>query len=225
MTASCPRTARRMSSRLRPSPWTTDLSPRTPANVSGRRVNAVIECPRRTPSSRTSLPVRPVEPIPAMFRFGLCWSDSAALTRLIVVPMSSRGFGPALGTAFDLGSFRTRSAFGIARALCFDRPCLQEILAHDIAVEMLRDDLVVLAPELGQSSGVVLQRLQQANHGSAALFQLMTIMLGAQRGRELGSPVERHVAHRGAKPLQHDRRVAPLARRRGLRVGGRWHVP
>src|SRR2546428_793328 len=52
----------------------------------------------------------------------------------------------------------------------------------------------------------------------------MTVMLGAQRGRELGTSVERHVAHRGAKPLQHDHRVAPLARWRGLRVGGRWHV-
>ena len=103
MTASCPRTARRMSSKLRPSPAITDLSPRRPDRVSGRRVNAVIECPRRMPSSRTSRPVRPVEPITAMFRFDFCGSDCSALWKLMKPHTSPRGFGPALSATFDLG--------------------------------------------------------------------------------------------------------------------------
>src|SRR5881296_2182484 len=158
MTASCPRTARRMSSRLRPSPWTPDVSPRTPANVSGRRVNAVIECPRRTPSSRTSLPVRPVEPITAMFRFGFCGSDGSALSKLMKRHTSSRGFGPALGATFDLGRLAP-AVLRLPWTLHLGRPRLQEILANDIAVEVLRDDVVVLASELGQARRVVFQRL------------------------------------------------------------------
>src|SRR2546430_706901 len=67
ITASCPRTARRMSSRFRPSPWTTPRSPWMSASASGRRVNAVIACCRRMPSSITSRPVRPLDPITAMF--------------------------------------------------------------------------------------------------------------------------------------------------------------
>src|SRR6058998_3419512 len=51
----------------------------------------------------------------------------------------------------------------------------------------------------------------------------MTVMLGAQRGGELDAPIERHVSDRAPETLQDDRRVAPLAGWRGLRVGGR-HV-
>src|SRR5437016_4104812 len=52
----------------------------------------------------------------------------------------------------------------------------------------------------------------------------MTVMLGAQRGRDLDTPIERHVADRAPETLQDDRRVAPLTGWRGLRVDGR-HVP
>src|SRR6059036_2435220 len=81
----------------------------------------------------------------------------------------------------------------------------------DVAVEILRYDFLVLAAELGQANGVVLEGLQQADHRPAALLQLMTIMLRAQCGRHLEPAIEAHVAHRGPEPLQDDRRIAPLA--------------
>src|SRR5436309_8526147 len=108
--------------------------------------------------------------------------------------------------------------------LCLNRSSLEEILAHDVAFEVLRDDFVVFASELGQARGIVLERLQQADDRSTALLEHVTVVLGAQRGRDLDSPIERHVADRAPETLQDDRRVAPVTGWRGLRVDGR-HIP
>src|SRR2546426_12594878 len=108
--------------------------------------------------------------------------------------------------------------------LYLDRPSLEEILAHDVTVEVLRDDFVVFASELGQARGIVLQRLQQADDRSTALLEHVTVVLRTQGGRDLDSPIERHVSDRAPETLQDDRRVAPLTGWRGLRVDGR-HVP
>src|SRR5438093_8628376 len=108
--------------------------------------------------------------------------------------------------------------------LCLNRAGLEEILAHEVAVEVLRDDFVVFPSELGQTRGIVLQRLQQADDRSTTLFEHVTVVLRAQRGRDLDSPIERHVADRAPETLQDDRRVAPLTGWRGPRVDRR-HVP
>src|SRR6266566_3372198 len=94
MTASCPATARRMSSRFRPSPCTIAFSPRTPTSPSGRRVNAVIECPRRKPSLRTKRPVRPVDPMTTMLRFDFSRSDCAALNAFMGETTPRTDLGP-----------------------------------------------------------------------------------------------------------------------------------
>src|SRR5437867_8577306 len=161
MMASCPRTARRMSSRLRPSPVITDLSPRRPNRASGRLVKAVIECPRRMPSSRTSRPVRPVEPITAMFRFDFSGSDGSALSKLMKGDTSSRGFGPALGATFDLGRLAL-AALGLPWTLHLDRPRLQEILTHDIAIEVLRDDFIIFVANESKESEVIVSREERS---------------------------------------------------------------
>src|SRR5437867_13075806 len=62
--------------------------------------------------------------------------------------------------------------------LSLDRSSLEEILAHEVTVEVLRDDFVVFASELGQARGIVLQRLQQPDDRSTALFEHVTVVLG-----------------------------------------------
>src|SRR5256712_12479081 len=107
-----------------------------------------------------------------MFRFDFCGSDGSALSKLMKPHTSSRGFGRPLGATFDLGRLAP-AALGLPWTLHLDRPRLQEILTHDIAIEMLRDDFVVFVAELRQACRVVFQGLEQGAHGSAALLQLM----------------------------------------------------
>src|SRR5439155_370837 len=99
----------------------------------------------------------------------------------------------------------------------------QEVLADQVAVEVLTDELVVLMPELGQTRGVVLQGLHQADRGPARLLEEMAVVLGTQGRRDLHGTVERHIADGGPQTLHDDVRVSPLMGRCRFRIGRR-HV-
>src|SRR5947209_1380692 len=87
----------------------------------------------------------------------------------------------------------------------------------------IKDELVVLMPELGQTRGVVLQGLHQADHGPARLLEEMTVVPGTQGRRDLQGTVERHIADGGPQTLHDDVRVSPLVGWSRFRIGRR-HV-